>query len=328
MDVEQPPRERRRRSIALVTGALVLVLLAVVMAPNASPVGHWDGQEGHDRFTQVYNEAFEEMPEPEETFDVRTDHGIVRVYRFAGSTDREYPLVLLPGRASASPVWAGNLPSLLEVGDVYTMDLLGEPGMSVQERPIEDDEDQALWLHQALQGLPEDGFHLVGLSIGGWAAVNLALRQPELVATLSTIDPVYVFGDFPLGAVVRSLPAVFPWLPRSWRDDFNSWTAGGAPVEDEPVANMIEAGMQHYTLRLPQPTRISEEELAGLDVPVLAIIAEESVMHDAEAAVEVAERALPEDATVNLYPGASHAVNGEEPDRIAADIADFLSERV
>lgn len=327
MEKRRPTRERRRRIIALVGGVLVLALLAVVLVPTASPVGHWDGAEGQDRFLRAYDEAFTDLPEPEEILDVRTDHGIVRVHRFAGADDRDEPLVLLPGRGSASPVWADNLPSLLEVGDVYTVDLLGEPGRSVQERPIEDDEDQALWLHQVLQGLPEDGFHLVGLSIGGWTAANLALRRPELVAGLITIDPVYVFADIPLGTVVRSLQVALPWLPRSWREDFNSWTAGGASVEDEPVAEMIEAGMQHYTLRLPQPTRIDEEDLAGLDVPTLAIIAEESVMHDAEAATEVAERALPEGSTVHLYSGASHAVNGEEPDRIAADIADFLSER-
>jgi pimeloyl-ACP methyl ester carboxylesterase len=29
-------------------------------------------------------------------------------------------------------------------------------------------------------------------------------------------------------------------------------------------------------------------------------------------------------ATVKVYPEASHAINGEHPDRIAADIAAFL----
>src|SRR5690606_27107642 len=124
-----------------------------------------------------------DLPTPAETHDVRTDFGVVRVYRFAGTGDASAPLVLLPGRASASPVWAGNLPSLREVGDVYTVDLLGEPGMSVQQRPIEDDAQQAAWLHQTLDRLPEQRFHLVGLSIGGWTAANLTLHRPELVAT-------------------------------------------------------------------------------------------------------------------------------------------------
>ncbi len=38
--------------------------------------------------------------------------------------------------------------------------------MSVQSRPINTDEAQAEWLHQTLQALPPDRFHLVGLSIG------------------------------------------------------------------------------------------------------------------------------------------------------------------
>ena len=317
------PGRRRRVLMSLGAGALAVALVAVVL-PRAAQVGTWTSGSGRDEFEQAYVEAFAGLPEPDETLDVRTDFGVVRVYRFAGSADRDIPLVLLPGRASASPVWADNLPAMLATGDVYTVDLLGEPGMSVQDRPIEDDGDQALWLHQTLRGLPEDGFHLVGLSIGGWTAVNLAIRQPDLISTVTVIDPVYVFADMPVGTMVRAIPASLSWLPRSWRDGFNSWTAGGAPVEDVPVAEMIETGMRHYTLRLPQPTRITEEQLAGLDMPVLAIIAEDSVMHDGREAFETAERVLP-DGTAVLYPGASHAVNGEQPDRIAADMAAFLN---
>lgn len=319
----RPPRRwRRTRIVLLVCAPLVLVAGYALRSP--SPVGHWDSAAGQDRFMAAYDEAFADMPEPEQSIDVRTGFGLVRFYRFAGTGDATSPLVLLPGRSSASPVWADNLPSLLEIGDVYTVDLLGEPGMSVQERPIGDDADQAAWLHEALEGLPEEEFHLIGLSIGGWNAVNLALHEPGLVASMTLIDPVFVFGDMPLGTVLRSIPAAFSWLPKSWRDGFNSYTAGGADVEDVPVADMIEAGMQHYKLRLPQPTRIDEERLGSVELPVLAIIAGDSVMHDPGEAVETAERAFT-NGTVHLYPGASHAVSGEQPDRIAADIAAFLA---
>lgn len=266
-----------------------------------------------------------EMPEPDAQQDVRTDFGVVRVYRFDGAPSGLDPLVLLPGRASASPVWADNLPALLEIGDVYTLDLLGEPGRSVQERPIEDDAEQAEWLHQTLAELPDTAFHLVGLSIGGWTAANLSVRRPELLRSVTLIDPVFVFDGMPLRTVVRSIPASLPWLPRSWRDSFNSWTAGGAPVEDVPVARMIEAGMQHYRLRLPQPRRIPEDALQDLELPVLAIIAGESVMHDADRAVEVAERTL-DQGVVREYPTASHAIIGEHPADVTEDIAGFLDD--
>ncbi|MGO1539183.1 MAG: alpha/beta fold hydrolase [Leucobacter sp.] len=319
----KPPHRRWRRVRVVLLAVAVLVVAASFAIRSPSPVGHWDSAGGQDRFMAAYEEAFAEMPEADQTVDVRTNFGIVRLYRFSGTGDATAPLVLLPGRSSASPVWADNLPMLLEIGDVYTIDLLGEPGMSVQERPIQNDDDQAAWLHQVLESLPEEQFHLVGLSIGGWNTVNLALHDPDLIATMSLIDPVFIFGDMPLITVVRSIPAAVPWLPKSWRDSFNSYTAGGAPVEDVPVAEMIEAGMQHYKLKLPQPSRISEEQLGTIDLPVLAILAGNSVMHDPQSAVEIAERALT-NGTVSYYLDASHALSGEHPDQIAIDIADFI----
>ena len=315
-------RQSRGTRAAVVAGVLLAAVVVFTLRPS-SPVGYWDSAAGQDRYLAAYTAAFADMPEPAETIDVRTGYGIVRVYRFDGLGAAGAPLVLLPGRASGVPVWADNLPSLLQISDVYAIDLLGEPGLSIQSRPIVSDAGQAAWLNQTLEALPEDTFHVVGLSIGGWTAANLVLHQPEHVATLTLIDPVLVFADMPLETILRSLPASLPWLPRSWRDSFTSYTAGGAPVEDVPVAEMIEAGMQHYQVRLPQPTRISEESLGSLDLPFLTIIAGESVMHDPQDAAETARRALANGEVV-ILPNASHDVNGEYPDEIAAAIASFI----
>ncbi|PVD00164.1 alpha/beta hydrolase [Streptomyces sp. CS147] len=309
----RPSRWRRRVAAALIR---------VFRSP--SPVGHWDSAEGQDRFLSTYGAALRDLPKPAVVLDIRTDYGLVRVYRFDGKADAGVPFVLLPGRASASPVWADNLPGLLATGDVYTLDLLGEPGMSIQGRPISSDDDQAAWLNQVLEALPERTFHLVGLSIGGWTAANLAVREPNQIETLILIDPVYVVDGMPWKTIARSLPASLPWLPKSWRDSFSSYTAGGAPVVNVPVARMIEAGMRHYTLRLPQPQRVSEDRLAALRMPVLTIIAGRSVMHDPQTAARTAECAIPA-GTVRIYEAASHAVNGEYPERIADDIAAFVT---
>ena len=284
-------------------------------------VGHWDGERGYARYRFEYEAAFAEFPEPADAFDIETDYGTVRAYRFEGKRNDGHPLLLLPGKASGSPVWTDNVPHLLELGDVYVLDLLGEPGMSVQVKPISSDEEQAAWLHQTVQRLPPDSFHLVGLSFGGWNAVNLALRNPEGIKSITLLDT-SLTSRFPLGFYLRSIPATIPWLPKRWRDSFNSYLAGGYPVEDVPVARMIEAGMHHFKIRLPQPSRFTEEQLATIDVPALIIIGGNSPIHKPSAAAELA-RSFP-NGTVKVYVGASHAVNGEEPERIAKDIGELI----
>jgi pimeloyl-ACP methyl ester carboxylesterase len=47
-------------------------------------------------------------------------------------------------------------------------------------------------------------------------------------------------------------------------------------------------------------------------------------MHDANAAAAVARRVL-KHGTVKVYPGASHAINGERPAEIAAEVAALLA---
>ncbi|TDW90772.1 pimeloyl-ACP methyl ester carboxylesterase [Kribbella pratensis] len=289
-----------------------------------NPVGRWNSAAGYEDYRSKYDAAMQDLPTPTAVRDVGTDYGVVRVYQYAGAKSSLHPLVLLPGTSSGTPVWADNLKSLLAITDVYAIDLLGEPGMSVQSKPITSDEDKAVWLDQTLVALQEQRFNLLGLSIGGWTAMNLAVRRPDRIATVTTLDAPFVYDGLPLKTVIRSVAATVKWLPRSWRDSFNSYTAGGAPVEHVPIADMIEAGMKNYTIKQPSPHRITEAQLGALPMPVLAIIAGRSVMHDPPKARSTAERAL-RTKTVVLYPDASHAVNGEYPDRIADDLRTFLA---
>lgn len=315
----------RRRGLLRAAAVLAVITVAIAYAlRDPAPVGYFTSTESHGRFVGAYREAMADLPEPDRTLDVRTGYGVVRLYHFSGGTDpAAAPLLLLPGRASASPVWADNLPSLLRSRNVYTVDLLGEPGMSVQQRPIEDTTAHAQWLHEVLLALPEPTIHLVGVSFGGWTAMNLAVHRPQKVGSVVLLDPVLVFAGLSAEVVLRSIPVSVRWAPRSWRDSFTSWTANGAPVEDVPVARMIEAGMQAYVVKLSSPARPSEEQLAAVDVPVLVLMAGKSRLHDAGEAARLAERSLTH-GTVKTYPDASHALNGEYPIEIAADISAFL----
>lgn len=322
---ERPRRRIARRALVAASLLVVGVIAGATLFGGASPVGHFRSAEGHTAYLDAYDEALAEGPAVSEQLTVPTDYGDVRVLHYdaddSATADAD-PLVLLPGTQSGAPMWTDNIPALRAQRSVYVVDLLGQPGRSVQARPIETHEDEARWLAQVINALPGDPA-VMGHSLGGWLAMNLAVHEPRAAAQIIVLDPVQTFSSLSFDAIVRSIPASVPWTPRSWRDAFASWTANDAPVDEEPVADMIEAGMQHYALGTPTPTRFTDEQLAAVKAPVLLIMAGRSRMHDAASAVEAAERTL-DDGTVLTYEEASHAINGEEPNRIAEDVSAFL----
>jgi pimeloyl-ACP methyl ester carboxylesterase len=250
-----------------------------------------------------------------ESADVPTTFGTVRAYRFDGRTGAP-PVVLLPGRNASTPMWRVNIPALLEHRSVIAIDLLGEAGMSVQDKPITGADDEAQWLDDALAGLGLDRAHLMGVSIGGWTAVNYAVRRPGRAASLTLLDAVFTFAPVPAKALLVSAGLFLP-VPEALRRRVFSWISGGADFDDSlPEAALISAGSTDYVLRKAMPKMFTDDQLRSLDLPVLALIAGRSVMLDAARAVVRARNLLPH-GQVELWANASHAINGEYPVEIA-----------
>ncbi len=261
-----------------------------------------------------------ELP-PSEATDVSTSFGSVRAYRFDG-TSAGPPVVLLPGRNASTGMWAVNIPALLKHRTVIGIDLLGEAGMSVQEKPITGPDDEAQWLDESLAGLGLRRAHVMGVSIGGWSAVNYAVRRPGRSASLVLLDPVFTFAPVPVKAMVISAGMFLPLSDVLQRKVF-SWIAGGADVDvSESETALISAGSKDYVLRKAMPRSITDDQLRSLDIPVLALIAGRSVMLDAASAAARARNLLPR-GQVEVWPDASHAINGEYPAEIAETAAAF-----
>ena len=283
-------------------------------------VGHFKSERARAHFLSVYHAAMAELP-PSESTDVSTSFGTVRAYRFDGPSVGP-PVVVLPGRNASTPMWKVNLPALLDHRTVIGIDLLGEAGMSVQEKPITGPEDEAHWLDDALAGLGLEQTHLMGVSIGGWTAVNYAVRRPGRAASLALLDPVFTFAPVPAKAMVMAAGLFLP-VPEALRRRVFSWISGGAEVDDSmSEAALISAASTDYVLRKAMPKLFSDDQLRSLDIPVLALIAGRSVMLDAARAAARARNLLPR-GQVELWADASHAINGEYPAEIAETAAAF-----
>lgn len=281
-----------------------------------SGVGHFRSAQASEDFLTHYRSCFTALPQPADIRDVPTAFGTVRVYRFAGQGDGT-PVLLLPGRNGPTPVYGTNLPPLLRHRDVYCLDLLGEPGLSVQTSPITDAGDQAHWLDDTLVGLGLTRIHLCGISIGGWAAVNYAVRCPGRVASLTLLDPAMTFDRIPLPMLAASVPMVLPGVPHWVRRRILSWISGGSDIgAAEAVAALIAAGTADFVLRLPAPIRFTDAALRSVAIPVLALLAGRSVVLRADRAATNARKALRR-CEIEVWPQASHAINGEYPVEVA-----------
>ncbi|MFI7106960.1 alpha/beta fold hydrolase [Nonomuraea sp. NPDC050227] len=180
--------------------------------------------------------------------------------------------------------------------------------------------------HDVTTGFGTVRVHLLGVSIGGWSAFQLAMRAPDKIASVSLLDPAITFGRITWKVVIVSLGSVVPSFPESWRRKLLSWISGGADASgDEPIANLISAGMRDFTSFLPPPSYPADDQVAGVEAPVLALIAGRSIIHDPGKAGQRARRLLSH-GVVELWPDASHASNGEFPERVNSRILTFIDE--
>jgi pimeloyl-ACP methyl ester carboxylesterase len=279
------------------------------------------------------------LPVPSRTLDVPTDYGTVRVYEFRPPTPpavdvrslpperaADTPILLLPGRSSGVPMWSANLPGLVARRTVYALDALGDAGLGTQTRAIRDGDDQAAWLDQVVQALGVTRIHLVGHSFGGALAAGYAFRHPERIATLTLLEPVLVFEGLRWQVYVRATVASLPLLPQRWRSSALARLGGADEVDlDDPLARMISDAAAGYAAVLPVQRRPDVGTLRALAVPVYVAMAGNSPMHDARAAVDVACATVP-DVRAELWPGTTHSLPMEAPDRVDAAMLAFMAE--
>lgn len=286
-------------------------------------VGRFTGPEAETRFRELYAAAMALLPAPEGTEDLRTAFGTVRVYRFGSAAGP--PLVLLPGRGGTTALWLPNLAGWARRRTVYAVEPLGDAGPSRQTRPIRTADDQAAWLDELLETLGTGPAHLVGQSVGAWLAVQVALRAPGRIGSLSLIEPTQVLGRIRPGLVVAGLLTV-PGLPERLRRRALRWIVGtGDELFDGPIGRLTVAAAGGFRNVTPPPALPSDDALRGLRVPVLVLLGGRSRTHDARRSAHRARALLP-DARVEIVDGAGHALNGEFPELVTSRVLGLADE--
>jgi pimeloyl-ACP methyl ester carboxylesterase len=275
-------------------------------------------------FQVAYDRVLAELwPVRYESAEVETRFGSTHSV-VSGRSDAP-PLLLLHGAGLSATSWYPNIAEFSEHFRVYALDFIVDRGRGYQTRLLLGEQDCALWVGDALDGLGIDRASIVGLSQGGWVAACAGRFIPERVGRLALLAPAATFRPFrlPFWLLLRGLQDVLPKGEPVARAHKTFRLVGLTP--DERFVTQVALGSQSFRNQRPLvfPRSFRDEDLRRITAPTLLLIAEKEVLYSPRRALERARRLIPnlESAVV---PGAGHFVAMARPDFVNPRVVAFL----
>ncbi|HPX75695.1 MAG TPA: alpha/beta hydrolase [Bacteroidales bacterium] len=287
-------------------------------------IGKWSSAEKRQEYVEAYKKSLQMMPEAE-SIRIETSFGTVQCYCWKNNlANDKSPILLLPGKASGTPMWYANIPDFYKNRTVYAFDALGDVGLSEQKSPIKNSSDQAKWINETIENLNLTKANIVGHSFGGWLSANYASFYPQKIASLILIEPVFTFQMIKLIIVLKSIPYNMKFLPKKWRQGILKQISGSETIDTtDPVAKMIDEGANYYSSKLPTPTMISKQQMQEWEFPVYVAFADNSGVHNSVKAIKVAEKNVKK-LTAKIWKNATHSLPMEYAEELNNEIIQFI----
>jgi pimeloyl-ACP methyl ester carboxylesterase len=191
--------------------------------------------------------------------------------------DKFMAALLLTGAGFNASSWYPHVAALAAHHPVFGIDMPGDASPSVMRAPLAAPAACAAWLDEVLGQLSDRPAHLVGLSYGGWVAMNQAIRAPGRVASITLLDP----------AGLTRLDARFWWwftisglatlTPMPLRRRLARWLDSPAMLQQE-LMTLMWAGSRGYRMEPKFPAILTDDELRQVDVPALLITGARSAL--------------------------------------------------
>lgn len=261
-----------------------------------------------------YLELLSRWPVAHEQIRVPTREGETFVVAFGPPSAP--PLVLLQGSGANAAMWMHEAAVWSEYFRVYAVDVIGEPGLSAPSRPALSSGAYRLWLDDVMDELGVARAAVVGVSLGGWLALDYAGHNADRVVGLALLSPSGIGrqrASFAFKAV--SLALLGAWGRRRTLE----LVAGPAtPGDDGTLGEFALLVFQHFRPRLERVPVVQDAVLGRLAMPVLVVVGGRDVMLDSYDTRRRLERAAPH-VSVRLLPEAGHVLPSQ-----AAVVVDFL----
>jgi pimeloyl-ACP methyl ester carboxylesterase len=236
--------------------------------------------DGKAQVLAEYRSMLDAWPVPHEESRVPTSQGETFVVT-CGPADAP-AIVLLHGGATNSAMWLRSVQPWARTFRLHAVDIIGEPGFSAPSRPSLSSDAYAQWLDEVLAALRLSRVPLVGASLGGFLAIDYAIRRPARVCALVVLAPAGIAN-----VRIRYLFSVVPlYFMGAWgRRKSLELVMGLPPEERTPAAERFlescELIMNHHVIRTQPFPIFRDEALRKLSMPVLTVVGAKDIVFNA-----------------------------------------------
>ena len=277
----------------------------------------WKTPAGGEAVRAQYARFLAFWPQPSQQRRLPTSQG--ETFVVASGKPGAPAVLMLHGSASNSVAWLRDAALLGAHFRVFAVDMIGEPGLSAEARPPLASGVYVRWLDEVMAGLGLETAALVGISLGGWLALEYATNRPERVSALALLCP----GGIGRHRNVLLWAAPLRLLGPLGRRILMRRIGGPRPTADASPA--VQAFLKfnsdihaHFKVRRERLPRVSDAALARLSMPVLAILGGCDVFIDSAGTRARLAAHVPH-ADVRYLPEAGHFLMGH-----AGEIDGFL----
>ena len=310
---------------------IIWVYFSYLSGPGAFSINEYHpfrSEKAKKEYLAYYNAKSGEWPLASEERMVSTSYGQTFV-RISGPADAP-PVVLLPGGGTSSLMWKDNIAALSENFRTYAVDDIYDWGRSIYTKRMACVECITKWLDELFTALDlNDSITVIGASYGAWKAGQYLLARPDRISKVVWLCPAYTVywgnKEFEKRALTGFIPLrYFMKKELYWTcEDMVQTEEGRAFAEDH--LDGLRLAIRSFKIKIPASmTVLSDDELRGIDVPVLYIAGENEKMYSVNDAVARLNSLAPGIVT-EVIPNTGHCLMFTRPELVSERILDFLN---
>jgi pimeloyl-ACP methyl ester carboxylesterase len=291
---------------------------------SAQPTSIYRSARGAQAVESRYRELLARWPVPNQQLRIPTRAGATFV--IVSGPEQAPALLLFHGSGFNSVSWMGDVAAWAAHFRVHAVDVIGHPGLSAPSRPPYETGDHAQWIEDVMRGLGIERAALVGISLGGWLAIDFATRHPEQASALVLLAPGGVGRE--LMTTARLLLTVLPLMFLGDRGRRRAMARMLGPVRVRDAAGLQTVNEfttlinRYYRQRTDRLARFSDDALRRLVMPVQLIVGTQDPMLDSAETRRRLESTVT-DLEVLELPDVGHMVVDQ-----TAPILAFLQRRI